>query len=291
MNTDAYYEIGFSHKVCEDYALAGEYKNMAYAIVSDGCSSSDDSDVGARLMSHIAKGVLIYLRDRDIIGTEEYSNIFKELVIRKCIEVKSSLGLPTEAFDATLLINVVYNKNIISLGWGDGYFAFVTNTKNIIAYGITYSTGAPYYLSYEMSPTKKDAYKNAYGMGTMDTNSYVINMDGTVIENKIDTSPIRYSESLHRVSYSPAMDFVMVSSDGLDTYQNNPKFDRPAEEEKSEYKAENIIPLTMAYKNIVGEFVIRRMVRLKSDMNKNNILHLDDVSCATIAIDHKEPEE
>lgn len=158
MNTNAYYEIGSSHRNCEDYALSGIYNDMAYTIVSDGCSSSEHSDVGARLLSHITKGVLIHLKDRGVINTPEYSSIFRELVLRKSIEVKNSLGLPTDAFDATLLISTVLDDNIVNIAWGDGYVIYKTKDGKLITYGINFSTGAPYYLSYEMSPSKKQAY-------------------------------------------------------------------------------------------------------------------------------------
>ena len=55
MNTDFYCEIGDSHVACEDYALAGKINdNISYAIVADGCSSSPNVDVGARVLAHAA---------------------------------------------------------------------------------------------------------------------------------------------------------------------------------------------------------------------------------------------
>jgi hypothetical protein len=154
MNTDAYYEIGSSHRVCEDYALAGQYEDMAYAIVSDGCSSSENSDVGARLLSHIAKGALICLKGRGLLDNALFPDTFRELVVGKSIEIKKSLGLSTDAFDATLLVSIVYNNKVTYLGWGDGYFILVIDNNSIIAYDIKYSSGAPYYISYEMNSGK-----------------------------------------------------------------------------------------------------------------------------------------
>ena len=55
MNADHYYTIGNSHSVCQDYAISGLVENGAYAILSDGCSSSPDVDVGARMLSLSAK--------------------------------------------------------------------------------------------------------------------------------------------------------------------------------------------------------------------------------------------
>lgn len=286
MNTNAYFEIGSSHRVCEDYALAGTYNDMAYAIVSDGCSSSNDTDIGARLLATIAKGVLKYLRDRDLIGAPDYNSIFRELVVRKCIEVKQSLGIPTDAFDATLLVSALYQNKIISLGWGDGYFIFVTNNNVKIIYDIHYSSGAPYYLSYEMSPSKKEAYKDIYGQGIVTVNNLIIASDGSVTQNIANPSEKLFSESLYKEAYAPNMKFIILSSDGIGTYQDDPKFPREDGSEKKTYDASEIIPQIAAYKNIAGEFVVRRMQRIKSDMDKNHIIHIDDVSCASLALDN-----
>ena len=55
MNADCYYEIGYSHTVCEDYALAGKINNdISFAIVCDGCSASPHVDVGARILTYAA---------------------------------------------------------------------------------------------------------------------------------------------------------------------------------------------------------------------------------------------
>jgi hypothetical protein len=285
MNTDAYYEIGSSHRVCEDYTLAGQYEDMAYAIVSDGCSSSKDSDIGARLLSKIAKGVLIYLKGRGLIGTPSFPEIFRELVVRKCLEVKQSLGLTVDVFDATLLVSTVYNNKATCLAWGDGYVIFVTGSNEIVAYEINYSSGAPYYLSYEMSPAKKKAYAQMYGTGSLTLNTYIIGSDGTLKNSSGSTSPVAlgYSHSLLKEAHAPALKFVTLSSDGLGTYKDDPKWvtDDPAQKD---HEVTDIISSVVGYKSLAGEFVIRRMQRMRSDMEKEHVVHLDDVSCATIAI-------
>lgn len=46
MPASAAYAIGSSHTVCQDYARAGSDR----ALLSDGCSGSPDTDIGARLL-------------------------------------------------------------------------------------------------------------------------------------------------------------------------------------------------------------------------------------------------
>lgn len=284
MNTNAYYEIGSSHKVCEDYALSGNHEDMAYAIVSDGCSSSEHSDVGARIISHIAKGVLIYLKGRNLILSDTFQDIFRELMLRKCLEVKTSLGLPTDVFDATLLISVVLSDKAICLGWGDGYIAFVGKDKEINLYETKYSSGAPYYLSYEMSAGKKEAYQKEFGDGEVSITQYTINDSGIHTHPEVTTFDVPYSHSILRQGRTGEVKFIVLSSDGIDTYQTDPRYRDPDNKGIQTYTAPEMITPLVSYKSIAGEFVERRMQRNKEDMDKKHIVHQDDVSCASIAL-------
>ena len=81
MKADAYFEIGATHLVCQDYALAFANNEYAYAIVSDGCTSSPNTDIGARLISVIAKDAINYLYQRghyDIATSSEHVITLKE---------------------------------------------------------------------------------------------------------------------------------------------------------------------------------------------------------------------
>ena len=56
-NLDWYFTIAKQHVVCEDYALTG-WEPVPYTIVCDGCSSSEHTDVGARVLAWSAKKAL-----------------------------------------------------------------------------------------------------------------------------------------------------------------------------------------------------------------------------------------
>src|SRR5437868_4207156 len=57
MNSDCAFQIGAAHTVCQDYAVAHSGV-PAYAILADGCSSSPDTDIGARLLVKAAQTVI-----------------------------------------------------------------------------------------------------------------------------------------------------------------------------------------------------------------------------------------
>ncbi len=69
MHADSVYVIGDGHQVCEDYARSGCFSDMwisedglrsavHYALVSDGCSGSKDTDIGSRLIINAAERMI-----------------------------------------------------------------------------------------------------------------------------------------------------------------------------------------------------------------------------------------
>src|SRR3989344_1416575 len=60
--SDHHFSIGEQHfrqgKPCQDYALSGEFENISFAIVSDGCSGGDNTDLGARLTALAAASAI-----------------------------------------------------------------------------------------------------------------------------------------------------------------------------------------------------------------------------------------
>ena len=47
MNSDSVFVKGYGHEVCEDYA----YNTGDKVVISDGCSSADNTDIGSRLIA------------------------------------------------------------------------------------------------------------------------------------------------------------------------------------------------------------------------------------------------
>jgi len=291
MNADSYFEIGHSHKVCEDYALSGVQGDLAYAIVSDGCSSSKDSDVSARLLVHISRDALLYLHRRKLLYDPNFLEssfraTFEEIVIKKCLEVKDTLRFPCDIFDATLLIAAavgdVWGRKIL-FSWGDGYFILKRPSGAVDVISLSYESNAPYYLSYELSQDKHDAYAAEYGSVPLHKNIDRISVDGVVDFVDVDVIPSVMQRSYFSVMGEGA-DFtqIIVSSDGIGTYEDDPGVQPPTGTELRKYTALDVIPNMVSYKNPVGEFVTRRMNRLKKEYADTHVIHQDDVSCAAI---------
>ena len=291
MNVNSYYEIGHGHIVCEDYALAEQIDDKAFIIVSDGCSQSRNTDVGARLVSIIARDTLLYLFQSDLMkrNTEVNDNfpiVFQELFLKKCLETKAILKLSTNTFDATLLLAFVLNNKLHVLCYGDGYVIYKTKDGAIIADSTHYSSSAPYYLSYHMSTVKNKDYLEEFGEQTIEGRSTDISSDGISNTKIVMTKKIKETLS-HWMSYWKIYDLsddtiesVTLSSDGIDTYARNLK--HRGEESTLDCSAVSMIQRMIDYKNKNGEFVLRRMSRIKRDMASEHVIHDDDVSSATI---------
>jgi hypothetical protein len=284
MNADSYFEIGHSHKICEDYTLSGVCEDLAYAIVSDGCSASKDSDVGARLLAHISRDAILYLYKRKLLYdfvflSSAFKTTFEEIIIKKCLEVRDTLRLSYNIFDATLLIAIGINGQKIMFSWGDGYFITKRPSGNIDVIMLTFESNAPYYLSYEMSTEKHEGYKEVYTSQPLIKKLLRIHKDNsiTLLDTEIITNVMQ--RSYYHVSNSET-DQLIVASDGLGTFEEDPS--KCAGLAPRKYSALEIISQIVAYKNPVGEFVTRRMNKFKKDNESLNVIHQDDLSCSAI---------
>lgn len=282
MNADSYFEVGTTHSICEDYALSGTTNSIAYAIVCDGCSSSIYSDVGARLLAHIAKDLILYFDKKKLFGNlrfiENFIDTFKVMVIKKLMEVKSTLGFSADNFDATLLMAICTPSHTILASWGDGYFILQNKTEKYII-KMNFVSGASYYLSYELSDSKLERYTQDYGNDDLTvTHTKVIDSKETILK-AADLGSMCYSLFLilpkDETNY---YDTIIACSDGLATYQSSPKVD------PKNYSTSEILGHMTGYKDTVGEFVTRRMWAFKNLCLKEGIIHKDDISCSAVHI-------
>ena len=155
MQIDTFLTIGKSHKVCEDYILSGT-DPMPYIIISDGCSSSKGTDMGARLLCFLAQQ---YIKFR---ATKDFEPDHKEMglwIIHNAELVAKQLGLCNHSLDATLIIAYKsYGINNIRVHfYGDGCVLYF-GPKQMLFGQIEYTKNAPYYLSYYIDPERDQLF-------------------------------------------------------------------------------------------------------------------------------------
>lgn len=149
INVDHFIHIGDSHKVCEDYALSG-MDPIPHVIVSDGCSSSRNTDVGARILCYLARQYINYRHDVFEFDQEEMGY----WIIHNAETTARHLGLNKSALDATLIVAVANDFYVDVFFFGDGYALF-DNWIHSVEFG---PSNAPYYLSYKLDSERNDAY-------------------------------------------------------------------------------------------------------------------------------------
>ena len=260
MNTDSFFRKGYSHQICEDYAL-NENQNLFTFIVSDGCSNSEHTDIGSRLLSWSAKEVICSVGE-DIINLSP-SRIGKMIIDKAFISVKN-LNIPTCSLDATLLLGF-YNKNdnkIHVLVFGDGAIFFKNKNEDFDYKIFEYSKNYPFYLSYLLYIDGLDKFNEKKQKKTIKTKTY-----------EEDCDSLYFSKYSFDVGH---LEWLFVSTDGVESVFNTKCFEK-IKEEKLHYE------LT-SFKNYNGEFIKRRMKRTFRDLNKEDFDSEDDFSIAGINI-------
>lgn len=298
-NCDSYLEVGTAHLVCEDYAVHGIYKGIPFIIVSDGCSASADTDVGARIMTHAFKKALVSMIDRYLRdGMNGYPMAVVQehilaLTLHNCKTTADSLGLAYSACDATLLAVFIHKNRCWMLRSGDGAIALKYKTnpgfnaghfQGIEAYQYEYVHNAPFYLSYRLDPLRMLRYQEQYGKRyVMVKQHWLENGPGHWREEILDQKP---DDPQWLVKDARDLEFVSIASDGLGSFARRCDGEHPLTNVPlfGSHGFGDMVYWFTAYKNSHGRFVQRRMKRLKIQLAKYGIVHYDDISTATIRI-------
>lgn len=261
MNTDSHFTIGKSHKVNQDYADHGS----GFVLVSDGCSSSNNTDFGSRLLVKTYKNFI----------NHEEGSFFHAL--EDSLHIINRLRMSEESLDATLLSIKTDDKKYYLQVSGDGFFAKVKNDGSIEYKSFSYPSGAPYYLNYINDMERMNKYKELYGTKLIiKTYNENLLLNQEEIENCF---VYKFEESLDNIKY------LSVMTDGIASFvQPNTNETSKSNIQVPEY---NIIKELVGYKNSNGEFVKRRMHAFAKHCIINNWENIDDYSVGTIFINDK----
>src|SRR5262245_31136526 len=153
MNADCAFIIGSTHSICQDYAVAVPEFNSngvevgPYVALSDGCSSSPDTDVGARLLTCATRQIFN--------GAVEVTELHKESA-QLALRWAELLGLPIQSVDATLLTVHLDRDDLIIGCSGDGVVVLETREGRLDVYAISSPSGYPFYPCYAHQPERLD---------------------------------------------------------------------------------------------------------------------------------------
>jgi len=269
MQIDTFMTIGKNHKVCEDYILSGT-NPIPYIIISDGCSSSKGSDMGARLLCFLAQQYIKFRQPQ----TEKFAPDHNEMglwIIHNAELVGKQLGLPKNSLDATLIIAYKafnYDNCVRVHLYGDGCIVhFGPEFLNIKI--IEYSKNAPYYLSYKIDIERNLLYHQMLQEKFIKT--YSSEQSDSSLERFHYDIPFTFHYNL-----GVEKNGLLIASDGLASFFrfNSSIISFPA-------YVENFF----AFKTTKGEFLKRRANKELKTLAKEGIYNADDLSIGAFLLE------
>jgi hypothetical protein len=245
MNIDTFIKQG-EHGICQDYVLTNNDPENPELVLSDGCSSSPNTEVGSKLI------VL-----NKLIGNHIFENYN---------EYRSILG---DYFcDATLLYLETFGDWISIRIYGDGFVLCKFKNGKIILYNHEYSSNAPYYLSYGLDDDRRLLYMYNFKGSKYITNKY------TFKESLVTVEKNEYG-NVHIPTYcylKDEIETIIIGSDGMNSFKTGNDI----------LPLQDICVKMLDFKNYNGSFLKRRMNKLIKELNVEGYTNFDDVSLAAL---------
>jgi len=254
INIDTFLKIGDQHKICEDYIIQGN-DQVPLLILSDGCSSSDNTEMGARILCYLAKQYLFYragyLHDLDYYQMGNWIIHNAEMTCRH-------LGLKVGCLDATLIISYELDGTVYVYMYGDG--AVVRKNKGGIIQvdSISFTNNAPYYLSYLIDEFRDEIYHS--------------NKNEKALQSACNIRHLAYDAEIVLKYSTRTYPNIFICSDGIESFIKKDPSQRDI------LDPHVVLPDMMAFKTTRGEFLKRRMKRALKDLDDQGITHYDDLS-------------
>jgi len=279
ISVDHCFEIGSSHIICEDYAMSGiiikEDRPFYYGIICDGCSSSKDVDVGARLLAYAAKQYLQSVESSilSLYIDHDFSDRLG-LSILDNVKIIDNELLAHNGFDATLVLLLSDGINARVYFFGDGGLIYKdSRCKKHIE--LNYDNNAPYYLSYEFEANANR--KVEYLLWSKESKLHIkeySHENGTLGLIKEDLQDSTKWKSIFFPLVNKDDTIISIYSDGLFSFMKN------------KHCSLNILEVIERYGNFPipkGEFVQRNFLFNKKNLLKDGYNHFDDISCASFS--------
>lgn len=261
---DSYYTIGKLHLICEDYLYQG-FKPFPHLILADGCSSSLDSDVGARLLVLNARRLLPRFTTGAMSEAERAARHWRwgRRIVRRAARQAQELNLNSEALDATLLIAWCDGATVYVHLYGDGCIVTRREDGGVAVIQVEYAGNAPYFLSYLLDTERLALYQEAIGDPLEAQSVEYWNETGMTTRLECFDTPAVFSFSL------AVFPTVMVTTDGLHSFVN-------AE------TGQPVDVLTVAremlnFESLNGDFVKRQLRKVLVEYGRQWVFNLDDL--------------
>lgn len=279
--TDDHFLIGAMHrtsgKPCQDYATSGTIGNIAYAIVSDGCSEGRHTDTGARLITHT--GARAIREHWNVTGTVISDSTPRDIELSQEIAltgIRQALGLLPKDMIATCAYACVGENGGFAHVRGDGVVAFVGNDSAMTFLRYDWADSRPFYPAYR-SENLLPSFISKHG-GNPDTKAltettWMRSASGQTSETSRQLSlKAGIAGALIPISREQIgkLAFIAIFSDGVTQVDNIDWTDA--------------VTQLLSFKSVAGAFAKRRMIRFAQTSCASGKGPMDDIAYAVIRI-------
>lgn len=265
VNVDAVFVQGSTHKVCQDYGLALDPAWIPRVILSDGCSSSPDTDFGARFLVKACQEVT------DQVGASEGA-VSAPQILAAARRGREQFDLHPSCLDATLALGQIFPGDAgRALIWGDGVIGAIRR-DGVREYSvIRYPSGAPPYLNYLADSARLDRYRQKFGTRYTIT-SYEVGKEEPVSVKEGDNRELCPHQFLFPCDTYAAF---FLCTDGVESFTS-----READGSVQPVPLPMVMGHILTIPNFNGEFVARnvRNYLLGRVARKARWTHEDDLS-------------
>ena len=302
-HVDCAFRMGRTHLVCQDYAAvaAGEFPCVA---LSDGCSGSPDTDIGARLLARSALSYIktisqeegesythnspspkfrisaslgnALLREKGS-GVEGNLHHYHQQTVCAARSYADALQLSDMALDATLLTLIADEAQWLAAVFGDGVVAALNRAGEMEVTAISYPGGYPFYPNYLADDARRQVLLQQAD-STRRSETFRIDLRGLVTASHSETcaadDPCPFVTG-NNADYR----WVAILSDGVHSFYTT-------EPDKGHANIalplETVLPELLNFKTSGGQFAQRRMQKFQQQCASRGWLHHDDVAMGVV---------
>ena len=172
------------------------------------------------------------------------------------------LGLSISCLDATLIVSYEIDGTVHIYMYGDGV-VIASDGENILIDYIEFTNNAPYYLTYLIDEFRDEVYHSNKNSKALITRY----KDEELLKNRLayDSKVVMK----HSTSEYPT---ILICSDGIQSFIKKDPSQRDV------LPIEVVAPEMLAFKNLKGEFLKRRLKRALKTFENDGIVHYDDLS-------------
>lgn len=280
--TDCHFNIGAEHisggKPCQDYAISGNHGDIAYAIISDGCSGGGHTDVGARLIALSAAAAIREQWDAERNVTD--ITVAQAVEVRRRLllgGIKETLKLEPDDMLATEVYASITPQGGYVHAWGDGVVAFVYVDGITRLHRFDWPNNMPFYPAYvDQLPNFTSAHGGDLDAQVLTEQVFEYTPSSEGRSSTTSTVPHSMYDGIQGIHFPITADelnrlaYVVVFSDGVTRVDNVCWKDAALD--------------LLSFKTATGVFAKRRMINFIREMRKKGKGPLDDIAFAAISV-------